>query len=96
MPHYIILGKWTEQGIRNVKDAPRRIEDTSVMIQKAGGKMQLYYTFGEYYFVLVVEIPSDENMLKSLLWLGSLGNVRTKTLKAWTESDATKIISQIK
>jgi uncharacterized protein with GYD domain len=96
MPHYIILGKWTEQGIRNVKDAPRRIADTSVMIQKAGGKMQLYYTFGEYDFVMVVEIPSDENMLKSLLWLGSLGNVRTKTLKAWTESDVTKIISQIK
>jgi uncharacterized protein with GYD domain len=96
MPNYIILGKWTEQGIRNVKDAPRRIEDTNVMIQKAGGKMQLYYTFGEYDFVMVVEIPSDENMLKSLLWLGSLGNVRTKTLKAWTESDGAKIISQIK
>jgi len=96
MPHYVVLGKWTEQGIRNVKDAPRRIEDTRVMIQKAGGKMQLYYTFGEYDFVMVVEITSDEDMLKTLLWLGSLGNVRTKTLKAWTESDAAKTISQLK
>jgi len=95
MPHYVILGKWTEQGIQNVKDAPKRIENTRLMIQKAGGKMQLFYTFGEYDFVLVLEMPSDENMLKILLWLGSLGNVRTTTLKAWTESDGAKIISQL-
>jgi uncharacterized protein with GYD domain len=96
IPHYIILGNWTEQGIRNVKDAPRRIKNTGAMIKKAGGKMQLYYTFGKYDFVMVVEIPSDENMLKTLLWLGRLGNVRTITLKAWTESDGAKIISQLK
>lgn len=95
MPHYIILGKWTEQGVRNVKDAPRRIQETRVAIQKAGGKMQLYYTFGEYDFVMTVEMPSDENMLKTLLWLGGLGNVQTRTLKAWTESDAAGIISQL-
>ena len=95
MTNYIVLGKWTEQGIRNVKDAPKRIEKTRQMIEKVGGKMQLYYTFGEYDFVLIVEVPNDEAMLKNLLWLGSLGNVRTTTLKAWTESDGTKVIRQL-
>jgi len=95
MPHYLVLGKWTEKGIRNVKDAPRRIEDTHKKIGEAGGKMQLYYTLGEYDFVLVVEMPKDEDMTRILLWLGSLGNVRTATMKAWTESEGSKIISQL-
>jgi len=50
VPYYIIFGNWTDQGIRNVKDAPKRIEDTQRRIQQAGGKMQLYYTLGEYDF----------------------------------------------
>jgi len=57
--------------------------------------MQLYYTFGEYDFVMLVEAPSDETMLKNLLSLGSLGNVRTTTLKAWTESEGAKVIAQL-
>jgi uncharacterized protein with GYD domain len=39
MVHFIVLGKWTEQGIRNVRDAPKRIEGTRSMIEQAGGKM---------------------------------------------------------
>ncbi len=95
MPDYIVLGKWTDQGIRNLKDIPKRIENTHAMIEKTGGKMQLYYTFGEYDFVMIVQAPTDESVAKDLLWLGSLGNVRTITLKALTESDGEKIISQI-
>lgn len=95
MPHYIVLGKWSEQGIRNVKGAPKRIENTRRTIEKSGGKMQLYFTFGEYDLVMVVEVPNDETMLKILLWLGSLGNVRTTTLKAWTESEGTKVVAQL-
>jgi len=95
MSHYIILGNWTEEGIRNVKDAPRRIENTRRMIEESGGKMQLFYTLGEHDFVLVVDAPNDETMMKNLLSLGSLGNVRTTTLKAWTESEGAKVIAQM-
>jgi len=95
VPYYIIFGNWTDQGIRNVKDAPKRIEDIQRRIQQAGGKMQLYYTLGEYDFVMVVEVPSDEDIVKILLWLGNLANIRTQTLKAWTESEGAKIISQL-
>lgn len=65
------------------------------MIEQAGGKMQLYYTLGEYDFVAIIEMPRDEDMLKFLLQVGSAGNVRTKTLKAWTESETHKVMSQL-
>ncbi len=95
MTTYVVLGKWTDQGIKNVKDAPERVMKTRGMIEKNGGKMTLYYSLGEYDFIMIVELPNDEVMLKTALWLSSLGNVRTKTLKAWTESDGAKIVQQI-
>ena len=95
MPHYIILGNFTEQGIKNVRQVPKRDDEARRMIEQAGGKMQIYYTLGEYDFVALTEMPDDEAMMKFLLQAGSLGNVRTKTLKAWTESDSTKVISQL-
>jgi len=58
--------------------------------------MQLYYTMGEYDFAMVVEVPNDDAMIKILLQLGSLGNVRTQTLKAWSESEGAKVISQLR
>jgi uncharacterized protein with GYD domain len=95
MSHYIILGNFTEQGIKNVRQVPKRDDEARRMIEQVGGKMQIYYTLGEYDFVAITEMPDDEAMMKFLLQAGSLGNVRTKTLKAWTESDSIKVISQI-
>jgi uncharacterized protein with GYD domain len=95
MPVFVVLGNWTDQGIKKVKEAPNRIKDTHNAVKQSGGKMQLYYTLGEYDFVMIVEVPSDEAIMKVLLRLGSLGNVRTKTLKAWTESEGVKAISEI-
>jgi uncharacterized protein with GYD domain len=95
MPHYVILGNFTEQGIKNVRQAPKRDEEARRMIEQTGGKMQIYYTLGEYDFVAITEMPDDESMMKFLLQAGSLGNVRTKTLKAWTESDSVKVMSQL-
>lgn len=95
MPHYITLVKWTEQGIRNVKDSPKRAEAFRREAEKGGGKFWIFFTLGEYDIVGVGEMPSDEAYLKLALWLGSLGNVRTKTLKAWPEADAAKVIAQL-
>lgn len=95
MGYYIILGNYTEQGIKNVKDSPKRDEEARRMIEKAGGKMQLYYTMGEHDFVAIIELPSDEEVAKFLLQVGRAGNVRTKTLKAWSESEIHKVMSQL-
>jgi uncharacterized protein with GYD domain len=95
MPLFVILGNWTDKGLEKVKDAPDRIKETHRAVSEAGGKMQLYYTLGEYDFVMILEFPDDKALIKTLLWLGSKGNVRTKTLKAWTEAEAAKEISEI-
>ncbi len=55
--------------------------------------MQLLYTLGKFDFVMIVEVPSDEAMMEILLCLGSMGNVRTKTMKAWTEAEGAKILT---
>jgi len=95
MPRFIILGNFTEQGIKNIKDVSKRDESARRMIEEAGGKMQLYYTLGEYDFIAIVELPKDEDIVKFLFQVGSLGNVRTKTLKAWSESEISDIASLI-
>lgn len=93
MSSFIILGNWTEQGIKKIANAPERIKETHRMVEKAGGKMQLYYTAGKYDFVMIVEIPKDDDMMAIMLCLGSMGNIRTTTMKAWTEAEGAKIIS---
>jgi uncharacterized protein with GYD domain len=94
MPVFVVLGKWTDQGIRNITDAPERARKARSMFEKAGGKMETYYTLGEYDFVGIAEAPNDEEARKILLCLGSMGNIRTKTMRAWTEAEMAKSLSE--
>jgi uncharacterized protein with GYD domain len=95
MPHYISLVNWTEQGVRNVKESPKRADAVSALASKLGAKMDIFYTMGEYDLVAVTQAPNDDTAMQLLLEIGKLGNVRTKTLKAWTTAEATKVISKI-
>lgn len=96
MPHYIILFNFTEQGIRNVRDTINRAEAFKSAIEKAGGKfISEYYTLGKYDIVTIVEAPNDETILPVILATGSLGNVRSETLKAFTMDEAAKIIERV-
>jgi len=90
-----MLISWTDQGIRNVKETARRAEAARKAAEKLGGKLELYYTLGEYDMVGIGETPSDEAQMQLLLQIGALGNVRTKTLKAWTESEAAKVVAKL-
>jgi uncharacterized protein with GYD domain len=97
MPHYIILLRWTEQGIRNVKESPKRARDLLTGFEKKGGQKVVgdYYTFGEYDGVLVLEAPNDETIMSFLLDAESQGNFRSVTLKAFPMSEAGKIIKKL-
>lgn len=96
MSTYLILWNWTEQGVRTLKDSPKRVEAFKQLVEKNGGKLgQFLYTLGKYDGAAFVEAPSDEAFLKVALTLGSQGNVRTTTLKAWTASEAAKLLSQV-
>ena len=96
MPYYIILCNWTDQGIRNIKDAPKRTAAARAAVEKAGGKwLGFYNTFGQYDMVLITEGANDETVMSVALAIGSQGNVRTTTLKAFPEAEAAKIIEKL-
>jgi uncharacterized protein with GYD domain len=99
MPYFIILGKWTEQGIKNVKQSPQRVATAKALIEKTGGKWRgIYYTFGEYDFVALVEQgkASDEDVMSSLLTITGAGAVRTKTLKAFSLPEFRKVLGKVR
>ncbi len=96
MPTYIVLGRWTEQGIQRIKEGPKRAEAARAAVERAGGKwLGFYLTMGRYDFIAVAEGPNDETVMQVLLTLGSQGNARTETLKAFPEAEAAKVIGRI-
>jgi uncharacterized protein with GYD domain len=96
MPTYVILMNLTEQGVKNIKDAPARIEEATKAIEAAGGKLiSFYLTMGQYDYVAISEGPSDKVALMQLLGLGAAGNVRTTTLKAFTKEEFAEIVKKL-
>ncbi len=92
MPHYVLLFDWTEQGIRNVKDTIKRAENAKALARKLGGKLDVWYTLGKHDGVGLIEMPSDEAYNKFVLSVASQGNVRSTSLKAWTQDEMSKLI----
>ncbi|MPZ98368.1 MAG: GYD domain-containing protein [Dehalococcoidia bacterium] len=96
MPSYLSLLKWTDQGVRAVKESPQRIDQAKQAVEQAGGRMIFYYMLlGEYDVASLLEFPDDETATRVLLTLGSQGNVRTTTMKAFTEDEARQIIGSL-
>ena len=96
MPTYISLLNWTDQGIRNVKDSPKRLDAVKKSLKELGGEVKAFYmTQGTFDLVLISEVPNDEVLAKFLLKAGSAGNVRTTTLKAYTEPEYRKIMASL-
>jgi len=96
MPSYIVLLKWTEQGVANVKESPSRLDSGRKAFKKFGVKIKdAYLTMGRYDLVCVVEAPDDETFARAMLTLGSQGNVQTETLKAFSEAEYRKIVDSI-
>jgi len=96
MPMFILSINWTDQGIRAVKDAPRRAQAARDLGKKVGVEVkQIYLTSGESDLVVIVETPSGDNVAKFAMALGMQGNVRTKTARAWSEAEFHKMISEL-
>ena len=96
MPIYIGLYKLTDQGIKNIKDAPKRVEEAIKAAEAMGGKsLGVYTVLGEYDYVAIGEFPNDETALTFALAIGAKGNVRTTTLRAFTKEEFTKIVKKL-
>lgn len=95
MPAYVSLIHWTEQGIKNYKDTSERLDNFTKLAESKGGRVrEALYTVGEYDMVIVIEFPDDETATAALLQTGSLGNVRTNTMRAFTADEMGGIISR--
>jgi len=96
MPTYIIQSQWTDQGIRNVKDAAKRLDLGRKTLKEMGGDIKAFYlTTGSYDMLAIVDVPDDATLAKHLLWLGSQGNLRTQTVKAFTEDEFRGIVGEL-
>jgi len=96
MPTYIVLGKYTTQGIQSIKQSPDRVDAARKAIEAAGGKMgEFKLTIGRYDFIIETEAPNDETLATVLLAIGSGGTISTETLRAFSESEFRSIVSKL-
>jgi len=96
MATYIILGKFTEQGIRNVKESSKREEAFRKLCEKVSAKVKdVYRTMGRYDVAAIVDAPDDVSMNAILYSLGSLGNIRTETLRAFTRQETDAAVAKM-
>ncbi len=96
MSTYFILANWTEQGIKDVKASPKRLRAAKRLAKDCGVKFRSYHmTLGQYDGIVSVEASNDEAVARFALALGSAGNVRTTTLKGFTEQEYRKIIGSL-
>ena len=94
MATYISLISWTEQGIGNVKDSPKRLDQAREAFASIGVTLKdVYLTMGDYDLVTVVDAPDAATAAKALLMIGATGNISTTTLTAFTEDEYRDIIA---
>ena len=96
MPTFIVTGKYTDQGIRTIKDAPKRAQAARDLGKKLGVEIkQIFLTSGESDLLVIAEAANPDAIAKFNLVIGGQGNLRTKTVRAWPEADMMKLISEL-
>ena len=96
MPTYVVLGHFTDQGIRAVKDSPKRAAAFKAAAKKAGVNVKAFYwTLGRYDMVSILEAPNTETITALGLSIGKLGNVRTETLRAFDGDEMGAILKKM-
>ncbi len=96
MPTYLIMSRWTQQGVQNVKDSPNRLDAAKQAAKAMGGEIKAFYLLmGQYDFAIITEAPNDEAVARLLLAIGAQGNVRTETMRAFTEDEYRKIVAAL-
>ena len=96
MSTYFLLANWTEQGIKDIKASPKRLRAAKRLAKDCGVKFRSFHmTLGQYDIIIRVEAPNDEAVARFALALGSHGNVRTTTLKGFTEQEYREIVGSL-
>ena len=93
---FIVSMNWTDQGIRSVKDSPKRAQAARDLGKKMGVDIkEVYLTSGDSDLVAIVDATNGDSMAKFAMAIGATGNIRTRTARAWTQADMQKMISEL-
>jgi uncharacterized protein with GYD domain len=96
MATFILTLNWTEQGIRAVKEAPRRATFARDLGKRLNVEIkQVFLTSGDSDLLVIVEAPDGDDVAKFCMVLGSHGNVRTRTVRAWPEAEFMKLVAEL-
>jgi uncharacterized protein with GYD domain len=96
MVTYVVLAKFTDQGIRNAKDSPKRADAYKQMAKTVGATVkEIFWTQGRYDIVTIVEAPDETSAMSLGLSLGALGNVRTETLRAFSAAEMATVVGKM-
>ena len=96
MATYITLINLTEQGVKTIKDLPARLAAGRQAMEANGGKLLQYYlTLGAQDTVVITELPDDETAASVALQQAGLGNLRTTTMRAFTEAEIPGVLSKM-
>ncbi len=93
MPNYVVLSKWTAQGLHDIKQSPSRLDGARKGFEAAGVKIKDFYMLtGQYDMLIIVEAPDDIVLAKAILAATSRGSITTETCRAFSEEEYRKII----
>ena len=96
MPIFVTLYKFTDQGVRNIKESPERLKAGIKAFEAKGGKvLGAYYTLGEYDLIVIGEIADEQAGVAHALAQASLGNVRSTTLRGYTAPEFAEIVKKV-
>ena len=96
MPMFVAMLSWTDQGIRSIKDTPKRVQAAKDGAKKLGIEIKhIFLTTGEFDILAILETADGDNVAKFAMMTGAQGNVRTRTVRAWPESEMVKLISAL-
>jgi len=96
MVTYVVLAKFTDQGVKNAKESPKRAEAFRKMAQTFEVTVKdIFWTQGRYDIVTIVEAPDELSATALNLSLGALGNIRTESLRAFSSAEMMKIVAKM-
>ena len=96
MALYILLFRWTQKGIENIKEGPARIDRAKELARSMGAEIEsLVLLMGQYDFGIRLRAPDDDTVAKLVLAISSLGNVRSETMRAFTEEEFRQIVDTL-
>lgn len=96
MPTYIVLGNFTDQGIRSIRDSLKREDAFRKQCDKVGARVKdVYRTMGRHDLTAIVDVPDDVTLTSLLYSVGALGNVRTETLRAFTRQETEEALAKM-